>query len=239
MEIGEYYRYQAKARRLKMFSDVTDVVAGKASLYEAVIRPWLPADRNAPIYEVACGPGIFLLWAKSRGYTNVSGSDSSDVQIELAKKGELNVKLADSIDEMRKMEDRSLDCIVGIDFYEHLPKEVFLDFLFEASRVLRPGGRLVLRGPNGDSPVVGRALYNDITHVTAHTSIAFTALLNMAGFQNVEFRDETMASISRSRWLFAPLSWIAQRLAKIFIYLATGERIRYFSASFFIAAQKS
>jgi SAM-dependent methyltransferase len=129
-----------------------------------------------------------------------------------------------------------VDCLVGLDFYEHLPKEVLLDFLQEARRVLAPEGRLVLRGPNGDSPVLGRALYNDITHVTALTSVAMTAVLRMSGFSRVAFADDTLASIGRLRWLLVPASWLARRLLRLVFRLATREDIRCLSSSFFVCA---
>jgi SAM-dependent methyltransferase len=146
--------------------------------------------------------------------------------------------LTESVDDLRAKEAAMLDCIVGLDFYEHLEKERFLDFLAEAARVLKPSGRLILRGPNGDSPVLGRALYNDITHVTAHTTIGFKALLEMSGFKQPEFRDDALASITRHRWFRIPLAWSAQQILRLLIRLATRENIPCLSASIFISAVK-
>lgn len=238
MDIATYYSFQAVARGLHTLDDVQEIVAANKRLYDTVVLPWLPADRKAAIYEVACGPGIFLHWLKSQGYTNASGSDSSDVQIALARVGQLDAELADSIGKLRGFAAESLDCIVGLDFYEHLPKEVLLDFLFESFRVIKPGGRLILKGPNGDSPVLGRALYNDITHVTALTSIAFHALLTMAGFKRTAFADDTLASIQKQRLVRVPLAWIAQRLLRTLIRFATRENIQCLSASFLLCAWK-
>jgi 2-polyprenyl-3-methyl-5-hydroxy-6-metoxy-1,4-benzoquinol methylase len=238
MELEQFYRYQAKARRITSLADVRAMAAFNTRLYDTVILPWLPEDLTAPLYEAACGPGVLLSWLASRGYRNISGSDFSDVQIELARSAGFNVKVADSIAELRLLAPNSLQGIVALDFYEHLSKEAFLDFIHECSRTLRLGGRLILRGPNGDSPVVGRALYNDITHVTTYTSIAFTALLEMAGFSRTEFRDDTLASIPSHRWLRIPIAWTAQRLLGLLIRLATREKIECLSASFFLCAWK-
>jgi hypothetical protein len=113
-----------------------------------------------------------------------------------------------------------------------------LDFLKESERVLRPGGTLILRGPNGDSPVLGRALYNDITHYWALTAVAFNALLTMAGFSRVAFKDETLASIGKNRWLLVPLAWIGQHVYRAMIRLATRENITCLSSSMFLCAWK-
>ncbi len=238
MDISAYYSYQAKARGLHSLADVMGIVEQNTVLYDKVVLPWLPKEPDAAIYEVACGPGIFLHWLKGHGYTNAVGSDSSDVQIMLAKAGGLAVKLADSIADLRSYQSGSFDCLVGLDFYEHLPKETFLDFLQEAHRVLRSGGRLILRGPNGDSPVLGRALYNDITHYWALTTTAFNALMMMSGFIRTEFKDDRLACIQKQRWLRVPLAWMAQQVFRTLIRLATQENIKCLSSSLFICAWK-
>lgn len=238
MDPSAYYLYQAKARGLHTVADVQAVVAANTPLYDRLILPWLPANRAAAIYEVACGPGIFLHWLARHGYTRAEGSDSSTVQIELAAAGGLRVKLADSIGELRSFAESTLDCIVGFDFYEHLPKEVMLDFFSEAARVLKPGGCMILRGPNGDSPVLGRALFNDITHQWALTTVAFGAVLRMVGFRSVEFKDDALASIQQRRWLKLPFAWAAQAILRSLLRSATRESIQCLSASFFLCARK-
>ncbi len=238
MNISAYYSYQAKARGLNSPEDVMKVVAQNSLMYDKILLPWLPKERNAAIYEVACGPGIFLHWLGEHGYTNATGSDSSDVQISLATAGGLRVKLVDALEDLRSCPENSFDCLVGLDFYEHLPKEILLDFLHESERVLRPGGRLILRGPNGDSPVLGRALYNDITHYWALTTTAFNAVLMMSGFVRTEFKDDTLAGIQKQRWLRVPLAWIGQQIYRSLIRAATRENITCLSSSIFICAWK-
>lgn len=238
MKVEEYYEYQGTARGLRTVEDVMAALKVKARLYDRLIRDWLPDKRDAAIYEVACGPGIFLHWLRSHQYHNATGSDSSKKEIDLAKAGNLPVKLADSLAELRAMPPESYDCIIGFDFYEHLPKDVMLDFLGECQRVLRPKGILLLRGPNGDSPVIGRSLFNDITHQWAVTSTAFRALLEMVGFRQIEFRDDALASIEQKRILKLPFAWMAQQILRALLRSATREDIRCLSASFFIRAVK-
>jgi len=238
MNLSAYYLYQAKARGLNSVGDVMKIVAMNTVLYDQIVLPWLPQSRDAAIYEAACGPGIFLHWLRKRGYSNAVGSDSSEVQVLLANEGGLRITLADSIADLQKYPANSFDCLVALDFYEHLPKEILLDFLYEAERVLRVGGRLILRGPNGDSPVVGRALYNDITHYWPLTTTAFNALMMMVGFSRTEFKDETLAGIQKRRWLKVPLAWMAQQAYRTLIRLATREDIKCLSSSMFLCGWK-
>jgi SAM-dependent methyltransferase len=238
METSVYYERQAIARGHVSPEDVLANVALNSGMYDRILLPWLPRDRNKFVYEVACGAGICLKWLATRGYANSAGSDSSDVQIALAKANGMNVSLQDALADLGSRPDGSIDCLIALDFYEHLPKEVLLDFLKDAYRVLAPGGKLILRGPNGDSPLLGRALYNDITHCWALTSVAFNALLRMFEFSMTEFKDDTLARFDRRRWLRVPLAWLAQQVLHWLFRLATRENIRYFSSSFFICATK-
>jgi 2-polyprenyl-3-methyl-5-hydroxy-6-metoxy-1,4-benzoquinol methylase len=238
MDVSSYYRYQAEARGHGSVDGVIRDAGNKARIYQSLVAPWLPPSREARIYEVACGAGIVLRWLTELGYTNIEGSDSAEVQIELAHALGLPAKLADSLGELRAMPSATVDCIIGLDFYEHLPKELLLDFLAEAHRVLTPGGRLILRGPNGASPVVGCALYNDITHQWALTPTAFRATLKMIGFQEVAFKDDVLASIEHQRWLKVPLAFCAQLIVRGFLWAATREQVRCLSASIFLCAWK-
>jgi SAM-dependent methyltransferase len=139
---------------------------------------------------------------------------------------------------MQKTRKDSIDCLIAMDFYEHLPKELLLDFLSEANRILKKGGCLVIRGPNGGSPFLGRALFNDITHFWCLTPIAFTSLFEMFGFKKTEYRDDTLASINKYRLFLVPLSWLAQQLVKKIIRLAIKEKIECLAPSFYICTWK-
>lgn len=179
-----------------------------------------------------------LRYLKRAGYTHLAGSDSSQPQIDLARSAGLEVVLGDSLEELKKHSQKTWDCLIAIDFIEHLPKDVLIRFLEESHRTLASGGRLIMRAPNGDSPFVGRNLFNDITHVWAYTTIATRVLLQMAGFQRVEFVDESLAMLERHRWLKVPLMKFSQRLLRMVIRAAVREEIRYLNPSIYICAWK-
>src|SRR5688500_19377563 len=95
----------------------------------------------------------------------------------------------------------SLSAIIAIDLVEHLGKDVFVEFLEQSKRVLRPGGSLILRLPNGDSPLVGLNLFNDITHVWTYTSNCLSSLARMVGFAATDFFDESTHALRDHRWI--------------------------------------
>ncbi|HON08953.1 MAG TPA: class I SAM-dependent methyltransferase, partial [Verrucomicrobiota bacterium] len=147
-------------------------------------------------------------------------------------------KVADSILELESFAPETFDCLVGIDFIEHISKDVAMKFLQQASRVLKNNGILILRMPNGDSPFVGRNLFNDITHQWAYTTVAIQSLLFVSGFSKASFADEAEASVSCCRCVKIPLMKIAQCVFKFLTRAATREQIQYLSPSIFVFARK-
>jgi 2-polyprenyl-3-methyl-5-hydroxy-6-metoxy-1,4-benzoquinol methylase len=238
MNAETYYAHQARARGLTSSEDVELLVREMTPVYQRLLTPWLPRDPAAAIYEAGCGPGVMLRYLRQAGYRNVTGSDSSQCQIDLARDAGLPVRLADSLAELKEGRESSWDRVIAIDFIEHLSRDDFIEFLRQTHRALKPGGALILRGPNGDSPFVGRNYFNDITHVWACTTVALRALLGLAGYQRVEFADETIASIRRHRWLKVPLARLSRGLLRGLIRAATREDIPFLAPSLFVAAWK-
>lgn len=236
MKSVDFYDYQARARDLHSPADVDAIARQMTPTYRRLLRAWLPADHRAAIYEVACGPGIMLRFLKAEGYTNLEGSDLASCQVDLAKAAGVSVTLADSLQELRRQTDETKDCIMGIDFVEHLSKDEFVGFLTECRRVLKPGGCLILRLPNGSSPLVGLHLFNDITHQWAYTTHAMRALMHMTGFGTVAFADEVLPAIQRQRWLKVPIARLTQMVLRAVIRAATREQLTCMSPSFFVGA---
>lgn len=167
-----YYEFQGDARGLHTSSGV-EVAAGVAArAYRRLLVDWLPEDRNAAIHEAGCGPGIMLRYLAGEGFSNLSASDISAREVVLARQTGANVAVAHSQVDLAQQPTESLDCIIAIDFIEHLARDEVIEFLAQSNRALSGGGSLILRMPNGDSPLVGRNLYNDITHVWAYTCVA-------------------------------------------------------------------
>lgn len=238
MEVSEYYRHQAASRGHHTVQDVDRQAVTLYRLYEACVLDWLPGDRSAPIYEVACGPGLFMRWLRARGFTNFSGSDSSAADVALAEAAGLPAKVADSLAELRAMPENSCASIVALNFYEHLPREVLLDFLRDARRVLRPGGTLILQGPNGASPLVGTSYFNDITHVWALTPTAFGAVMSMIGFAHCEVRDDAIAGLQHGAWWKSFVTFVARLILRTLLRAATRQDVPILSPNMFVCAWK-
>jgi len=224
-----YYQYQTAARGIVTVDDVKLMCANHRHLYDQIVLPWLPSDRSARIVELACGHGSFLYWLSTVGFINVSGVDLSVEQTDFASQVCNEVVTRDAIEWLAEQPDSSIDAIVGIDFAEHISKDDFMTLLHHSGRTLRTGGKLILRLPNGASPLVGLNLFNDITHVWTYTPNCLSTLGRMHGLDGSLFNDEGAAAIRDQRWIKVPLAKLATALLDLCAYFAVRLRVRLWS----------
>lgn len=234
----QWYEFTNSARGISNAKDVQLITDEYASYYERMLGSVLPSDKNSPIYEVGCGPGIALNILRKLGYRNLKGTDLSASATAIARELGLNVTQANSIEDLASHPDGSFSRIIAIDVIEHLEKSELVRFLHIARSKLRsPDGMLILRCPNGDSPIVGRNLYNDPTHVWTYTSTALTGLLSMSGFKGAIFLDETLFFGDPKRWFRKLTMKASSAFIRLLIKAATRENIDIIAASFWVVAK--
>ena len=108
---------------------------------------WIKAFcQNKDVLDVPCGMG----WGTSmiKGTRSLTGLDISCDAVKEAneKYGKLANFIVGSMEHL-KFEDASLDIVVCIEGIEHVPKEIAVKFIREASRVLRHRGKLFISSP--------------------------------------------------------------------------------------------
>jgi 2-polyprenyl-3-methyl-5-hydroxy-6-metoxy-1,4-benzoquinol methylase len=223
----DYYKFQAQARGVHSLDDVRRNAQEKSYVYDRIVAPWLPKNLALPVAELACGHGSFLHWLKNRGNSNVTGVDSSVEQIELARQVGVTVEQGDVNGWLARQPKKHFASIFAIDLAEHLPKDEFMELLHLSKRALSPGGSLILRLPNGDSPFVGMNLFNDITHVWTYTPNALNSLSQMHGFSAAEFTDEGAEAIRDHRWLKVPLAKAVGMVLRATVRMVARENIQF------------
>ena len=145
--------YVAFGRRSQEEQDFLASAAEATSALEAEfsrLPPSAPENRSA--LEIGCGPGR-LMRPMSRHFGEIHGVDISDEMVRLACDQLKDIPHAhvqvtpDS--RLRMFRDGSFDFVYSYVVFQHIPnRDVVLNYLREAGRVLKPGGilRCQLRG---------------------------------------------------------------------------------------------
>lgn len=88
-------------------------------------------------------------------------------------------------DDIRAIDDHTVDVVFTSNFFEHLPdKRALLRTLAESRRILRPGGRLLVLMPN--LRYVGQRYWDYFDHHLPLTHLSLVEGLELAGFQTRE-----------------------------------------------------
>ncbi|MGE0723008.1 MAG: class I SAM-dependent methyltransferase [Alphaproteobacteria bacterium] len=114
------------------------------------------------VLEIGFGRGAFLAWAAGRD-ARVCGLERDESLVADARGAGFE---AHCVDLSGLPAGRQFDLIVAIDVLEHVPIETLLDWFARMPALLRPGGCLVARFPNGQSPLGQIFQHGDLTHVT-------------------------------------------------------------------------
>lgn len=103
-------------------------------------------DRNARILEIGAGGGFLLEELWWRGFRNLTGSDITSTSLAEMRRREGHIDAIGADAESLPFRSRSFDVVISSDVIEHLPQ--VNSHLSEVHRILRPGGRYLLKTPN-------------------------------------------------------------------------------------------
>jgi 2-polyprenyl-3-methyl-5-hydroxy-6-metoxy-1,4-benzoquinol methylase len=130
---------------------------------------------GADILEIGFGSGTFLAWASERG-AREAGSEINPALLKAAEEFGVDIFPAAFETVAQDHADR-FDTIAAFDVFEHFSLDEIIARLQAIETMLRPGGHLLLRFPNGQSPF-GLAQQNgDPTHKTALSRSVFEQLI--------------------------------------------------------------
>lgn len=143
---------------------------------------WLPYLPGGTVVEVGFGNGQAMALLREAGWT-VRGSEFDEACVQSARAMGIDAVRGEFTDHLFKAE--STDAVVASHTIEHVPNP--RRFFEEAWRVLRPGGRLVLRTPNIASADAARAGpdwrgLEVPRHLSIHTPSSLLLLAVQTGF---------------------------------------------------------
>lgn len=186
--------------------------------FEAEFRDLPLAGRR--VLEIGFGNGSFLAWARTQG-AEVEGLEINPEMLAAAVQHGFAARNA-SLTELAAAGER-YDVIVAFDVLEHWDAEE-LDANFHAiATLLRPGGRLLARFPNGHSPFGRVYQYGDFTHKSVLSAYKIEYLALRAGLEVLRISDAVQVSSKpgalralRHRWMAWQRRRIERRIARLY-----------------------
>ncbi len=142
----------------------------------------ISAGPGVCVLEIGFGNGSFIGWARDLG-VEVYGVELNSTLV--ARASALLSKeraFLDLNDEGLTRRAGAFSHVVAFDVVEHIRQEDLPPFFDRMRTLLAPGGRLILRFPNGDSPFGRINQHGDLTHVTTLGSEKLRYLARQAGF---------------------------------------------------------
>lgn len=176
-----YAAYHTYSRR----ETVLDAAARRTIFgsFRRVLQGWLPADRSAPILDIACGEGSLLCYLRELGYMNLAGCDLSPENVAICHR--LGLGFVREFDAMRIAAMPGIGrygTIFAMDILEHLPKQRAAAFLERVRSLLLPEGRLILQTPNMGTLLACLHFHDDLSHEWGLTERTAVDLMLLAGF---------------------------------------------------------
>lgn len=136
-----------------------DFTVYEASYYNKLLK-LCSVQQDANLLEVGFGNGGFLSFCRGLGI-QIQGTEANLTLVQHALQQGFIARVAE---DMGRLPAASFDAIISLDVIEHIEPNETASFLQSCLRLLKPGGRLLLRFPNGDSPFSISNFNADITH---------------------------------------------------------------------------
>jgi SAM-dependent methyltransferase len=167
-------------------ADAAGDFAARGPYLRRLVADHFPRDPLARIVDLGCGNGALLHFCRAAGYGDLEGVDASAEQVAAARERGVDcVVQGDVFAYLRSARDETYDVVVAFDVLEHFTRSEAIDFLREIKRATKPGGRVIVHVPNGESPFVGAVLHGDFTHELAFTRKSLAQLSATLGFAGI------------------------------------------------------
>lgn len=164
------------------------------------------------VLEIGFGNGSFLAWAKALG-AEVVGTEIDAVMIEHARARGFDARPA-SLEALAEASER-FDLIVAFDVFEHWDKPTLIASLTQFGALLRTGGQVLARFPNGQSPFGRVHQHGDLTHQTALSASSISQLANMTDLTVVRVGNPCSVPVRRDFFSALKHHWRRLRRARL------------------------
>lgn len=154
--------------------------------YVPLFQELSPTHWNYPLCDLGCGRGEWLNLLFHSGVP-ARGIDNNVQMIDTCRARNLDVVADDAFDFLSRLPDSSVPAITAIQVVEHLSPPMFIQWLKEIYRVLRPGGILLFETPNPENIQVSSYYFRlDPTHVQPLPPPLATHTASAIGFEQIK-----------------------------------------------------
>lgn len=168
------------------------------------------------VLEIGFGNGSFMAWAHAQG-AQVTGTEIDAAMIAHATAKGFDAQPA-PLDALVAA-GRTFDLVAAFDVFEHWHKDELIANLRHVHALLVPGGRLLARFPNGQSPFGRVHQYGDLTHVTVLSASSMRQLAAMTGFEVQRIGNACSVPVRNDAWSALKHRWRRMRRQRIETYL--------------------
>ena len=214
----------AAYRDWKGWSRLFTVSDDEAGYFQGEFRDL--AVRGADLLEIGFGAGACLAWAEARG-ARVHGTEIDPALRKAAEARGVAVLPAELSQAARDHPGR-FDTIVALDVFEHMTPEEIRKALAAAARLLRPGGHLLMRFPNAQSPFGLAPQMGDPTHRSFLSRSAVELLAAGLPFEVVRYGPAYRHAGRRPLvWLVRQARFALRRAVALALNFAYATRLPY------------
>jgi SAM-dependent methyltransferase len=172
-----------------LYRRIEDALRGTEAHVRADVAHYVRlAETHAPVLDVGCGRGEFLLACRDAG-VEARGVDTNERSVADLQQRGVNASLGAVPQCFTGLGDGSLGSILAMHVVEHLPTDALFALFRESARVLRTGGLLMIETPNAESVLMSASdFWRDPTHLAPRHPAALTVLGREHGFAIEEIR---------------------------------------------------
>jgi SAM-dependent methyltransferase len=168
------------------FRGARDDIRNRQAIYLPLVREVGAGTEEAPVIDLGSGRGEWLELLRDSGLV-AKGVDINRVFLASCRDIGLDVTESDILSYLRNLKTGSVGMLTSFHVIEHMPHKLFVAFIDEALRALKPGGLLILETPNPKNLVVaGCNFYLDPTHLNPIPYELSRYLLEARGFSRVD-----------------------------------------------------
>ena len=176
----------------ELYEALEDAFRGSFHDIKERLRVYLPdveaVATSGRVIDVGTGRGEWLELLAEAGI-EAYGIDTNAMAVERCRERGVKVVHGDALEHLAGLPDGSVAALTGFHLAEHLEFDVLVELVDQASRVLAPGGILLLESPNPMNLSVGAAFfYVDPTHKRPLHPRLLEFVMSTRGFDGIEVR---------------------------------------------------